>query len=167
MIVSCTFVADAMLGTLAKWLRILGYDTFFDPALDDHQLVRVARSQDRVLLTRDRELARRRGVRVLLVTSEKLDEQIAQVLADLDLESDRTFSRCPVCNEPLLEMDREAARSRVPAYVARTHERFRACPSCQRVYWRGTHWQRMENKVSALRQSDSRSEAGSVSEQQT
>lgn len=133
-----------MLGTLAKWLRLLGYDTTFDPALDDNRLVRLARAEDRVLLTRDRELARRPGVRVLLVESEDLESQIHQVLADLDLAPDQSFSRCPVCNEPLAPLDREAARNRVPAHVARTHDTFKLCPACQRVYWRGTHWQQMD-----------------------
>lgn len=144
------FVADAMLGTLAKWLRILGYDTEYDPDRDDHQLVRLARAEDRMLLTRDRELARRRGVCALLITSEHLEAQINQVLAELDLEPDRSFSRCPVCNEPLTEIDRETARSRVPAYVARTHELFRSCPSCQRIYWRGTHWQQMDEQLAQM-----------------
>jgi uncharacterized protein with PIN domain len=145
--VNCSFVVDAMLGTLAKWLRILGYDTRFDPALDDYQLMRLSRAEGRLLLTRDRELARHRGIRALLVTSEDLDEQIRQVLTELDLEPNTSFSRCPVCNEPLRPIDREAARQRVPAYVARTHETFRICPSCQRVYWRGTHWQQMAEKL--------------------
>jgi uncharacterized protein with PIN domain len=139
-----------MLGTLAKWLRILGYDTLFDPDIDDHQLVRLARAEGRLILTRDRELARRRGVRVLLIASEHLDDQIRQVLADLDLEPDRSFSRCPVCNEPLVAIDRETARSQVPAYVARTQRTFRSCPICQRVYWRGTHWQRINEQLARL-----------------
>jgi hypothetical protein len=139
-----------MLGTLAKWLRILGYDALFDPDIVDHQLVRLARAEDRLILTRDRELARRRGVRVLLIAGEHLDDQIQQVLADLDLEPDRSFSRCPVCNEPLLVIDRETARSRVPAYVARTQDTFRSCPVCLRVYWRGTHWQRINEQLTRL-----------------
>ena len=69
-----------MLGTLAKWLRILGYDTQFDTSLSDDQLVRLARAQDRVLLTRDQELAQRRGLDIVFVTSERLDDQIIQVL---------------------------------------------------------------------------------------
>jgi len=139
-----------MLGTLAKWLRILGYDTLFDPTLDDHQLVRLARAEDRVLLTRDRELARRRGMRALLVASEQLDDQIRQVLQDLGLESDRPFCRCPVCNEPLETIDREAAQARVPAYVARAHKEFKYCPACRRVYWRGTHWQQICERLDQL-----------------
>jgi uncharacterized protein with PIN domain len=135
---------------LAKWLRILGYDTLFEPDIDDHQLVRLARAEDRLILTRDRELARRRGVRVLLIAEELLDDQVRQVLADLDLEPDRSFSRCPVCNEPLMPIDRETARSRVPAYVARTQSTFRSCPICQRLFWRGTHWQRINDQLMRL-----------------
>jgi uncharacterized protein with PIN domain len=139
-----------MLGTLAKWLRILGYDTLFDADLDDHQLVRLARAEGRVLLTRDRELSRRRGVHTLLIASEDLDEQVRQVLTELDLEPDQAFSRCPVCNVPLELLDSERARSRVPAYVAQTHDMFKTCPACQRVYWRGTHWQQMEDHLSQI-----------------
>ena len=153
------FVVDGMLGTLAKWLRLLGYDTLFDPALDDHRLVRLARAGDRVLLTRDRELARRRGVRHLLIASESLEEQIRQVWAELGLEPfaqaggarSETFAhrrgrapRCPVCNEVLQAIDVEAARPRVPPYVAETQQAFCLCPACRRIYWRGTHWQHMQ-----------------------
>lgn len=143
------FVVDAMLGTLAKRLRILGYDTYYDPALDDHQLVRLARAERRVLLTRDRELARRRGVEVLLVASENLEEQIDQVLRALELVPDRPFSRCPICNTPLQILDRQDAEARVPPYVAHTHTRFSHCPGCQKVYWRGTHWRQMANALAA------------------
>jgi uncharacterized protein with PIN domain len=149
-IVNCSFIADAMLGTLAKWLRILGYDTHFDPALDDFQLMRLARAEDRVLLTRDRELARRRGIRTLLIESEQLDNQIRQVLVELALEPEQSFSRCPVCNELLQSLDREVARELVPAYVARTHETFKICPACRRVYWPGTHRQRMDEFLAGL-----------------
>jgi uncharacterized protein with PIN domain len=147
-----------MVGTLAKWLRILGYDTCFDPDMDDHQLVRLARAEERVLLTRDRELARRRGLNVVFVTSECLETQIGQVLTELSLEPDRSFSRCPVCNERLAKVDRETARERVPAYVAQTQRSFRACPTCQRVYWRGTHWQQMDEQLARILKGDIPSE---------
>lgn len=139
-----------MLGTLAKWLRILGYDTLFDAGLNDHQLARLARAENRVLLTRDRELARRRGLHALLVAGEHLDDQVRQVLADLSLAPDRAFSRCPVCNQTLEAIDRETARARVPAYVVQTHDSFSRCPACQRIYWRGTHWQQMDEHLKNL-----------------
>jgi hypothetical protein len=140
-----------MLGTLAKWLRILGYDALYDPRLDDHQLVRLARAEGRILLTRDRPLAGRPGLRVLLIVSQELDEQLHQVLVALELEPDRVYSRCPVCNRLLEAMDRNEARARVPAYVARTHDEFKHCPSCGRVYWQGSHWQQMEEHLARLR----------------
>lgn len=158
-----------MLGTLAKWLRILGYDTLYESSLDDHQLVRLSRAEDRVLLTRDRELARRRGLRVLLVTGEDLDEQLRQVLAYLpastagrqeDNTADQSFTRCPVCNEVLQPMDLETARTRVPEYVAQTQTTFRTCPTCKRVYWRGTHWQRMGEHLARMAAAGQRADDG-------
>lgn len=153
-----------MLGTLAKWLRILGYDTVFDPALDDHQLVRLARAEGRILLTRDRELARRRGLSVVLIASEQLDGQIGQVLADLALAPRRSMSRCPICNDLLEPISLDAARSRVPAYVARTHRTFHTCPSCRRVYWRGTHWQQMDQRLARIQSLSSPSATESVAD---
>jgi len=158
------FVADAMVGTLAKWLRILGYDTHFAPELDDHQLVRLARAEGRVLLTRDRELSERPGLKSVLLTSEDLETQVGQVLADLRLEPDRSFSRCPVCNGQLAEITREEARERVPAYVARTQETFMACPACQRVYWRGTHWRQMDEQLGHILKGDIPSKTGKMPE---
>jgi hypothetical protein len=154
-----------MVGTLAKWLRILGYDTCFDADMDDHQLVRLARAEDRVLLTRDRELAQRPGLKSVLLISESLEGQVSQVLAELHLEPDRAFSRCPVCNEPLTEVDREVARDRVPAYVARTHERFSMCPACQRIYWRGTHWQQMDEQLARILEGEISLEAEEASKE--
>ena len=149
-----------MLGTLAKWLRIMGYDTLYDTSLDDHQLVRLARAEDRILLTRDRPLAQRRGLRVLLVDGETLDDQIRQVLSELELEPVRAFSRCPVCNEPLEALAHEEARTRVPPYVAETQETFKHCPACRRVYWRGTHWQQMEKHLARLGRDQSKTCSG-------
>ena len=156
-----------MVGTLAKWLRILGYDTCFDPDMDDHQLVRLARAEGRVLLTRDRELARRPGLDAVFVTGESLQAQIGQVLTELNLEPERSFSRCPVCNEQLAEVDRETARQRVPAYVARTQESFRACPGCRRVYWRGTYWRQMDEQLARILEGEVPSEIGEGADNKT
>jgi len=141
------FVADAMLGRLAKWLRILGYDTRYDPRWTDPQLVRLARAEDRVLLTRDLELARRRGVRVLLIESEQLDAQLEHLHRTLGLWAVAPLSRCPVCNEPLEEVPKDHAWGLVPPYVFCTQEWFRLCPACNRFYWRGTHHARITTLV--------------------
>ncbi|MFQ6059421.1 MAG: Mut7-C RNAse domain-containing protein [Anaerolineae bacterium] len=145
------FLADEMLGRLAKWLRILGYDTAYLSPASDHALVRLARAEGRVLLTRDTGLARRRGLQILLIESEQVEEQVRQVLDDLSLTASGSFSRCPVCNTPLEELDRAAVADRVPPYVLRTQERFSRCPHCDRTYWRGTHWARMRERIEELR----------------
>jgi hypothetical protein len=141
------FVADAMLGRLARWLRILGYDTLYDAAWDDPHLVRLARAQDRVLLTRDTELARRRGVRVVLVEGETLEAQLDFLRRALHIRARLDMGRCPVCNGQLQAVEKKSVRERVPPYVYATQDAFRVCAGCGRIYWRGTHWERMREKV--------------------
>lgn len=146
------FVADSMLGSLAKWLRILGYDTLYFSHIEDWELARLAMAEGRILLTRDQELARRKGFKSILIRSDKLQEQIAQVLQELDLKENNPFSRCPVCNTPLQPVDKEQIRDMVPPYVFQTQDRFSICPGCNRVYWRGTHWQRMNEIINHLQE---------------
>ncbi len=142
-----TFVADAMLGRLARWLRILGFDTLYDPSASDHRLAALARAEGRMLLTRDRELARRKGIRVLLIHSQTLEEQLKQVLTAVGTPSPDTLPRCPQCNSTLTEVTAEQAREHVPAYVARTHRQFRHCPRCDRYYWPGTHLENVKETL--------------------
>jgi hypothetical protein len=148
------FLADAMLGSLAKWLRILGYDTRYSPTWDDHELARLARAEGRVLLTRDEQLARRPGLRVLLVAQGDLVAQLAQVIRAYNLDVRQPFTRCPVCNVLLEEVNKTVAWGQVPPFVFKTQDVFRLCPECNRFYWRGTHWQRMQERWKALAQGD-------------
>ena len=150
--VEMKFIVDGMLGHLAKWLRILGYDTTYFPDLDDDQLVRRARAEGRLLLTRDRSLARRRGLQCLLIESDHLEEQLGQVLAELALTGEHPFSRCPVCNTPLQKVEKTELEGRVPPHIFRTHTDFSLCPNCDRIYWPGTHWARMQEKLARFRQ---------------
>lgn len=144
------FLADSMLGTLAKWLRILGFDTLYFPELSDPEAVRLARAEGRVLLTRDTGLLRRKGVCALFIESEILQEQLVQVLRAFDLRLDNSFSRCPVCNTMLEHVPKYEAWGQVPPFVFQTQESFRLCPECNRFYWRGTHWQKMRAQLEAL-----------------
>ena len=146
------FIADNMLGSLARWLRILGYDVTYPRQADDNELVRLARAEGRILLTRDVALARRRGLRAFLIESKGLEEQIRQVVRHWGPPPEGPFSRCPVCNTPLHKVDKEEVKSRVPPYVFRTQENFHLCPGCGRVYWPGTHWNEMRRKIAALQE---------------
>lgn len=142
-----------MLGALARWLRALDLDVAYDPDIDDAELVGKAVAEGRVILTRDRRLTERRLARNhLLIRSEVVEEQVRQVLEELDIRPDpgRRLGRCLRCNTPLEDLDPELARARVPPWVARTHQDFRGCPGCGRVYWRGTHVDRMSRVLRDL-----------------
>lgn len=154
-------LADTMLGRLAKWLRILGYDTAYLADADNFAVMRLARAEDRLILTRDRTLAGRRGVRTLLLESETLEEQLRQVRDDVGPPPDPPFSRCPACNQPLVQAPPELVAARVPPYVQRTHSRFARCVACDRLYWPGSHWQRMQALIAGLRDSIRSAKIGS------
>jgi uncharacterized protein with PIN domain len=132
-------LVDAMLGRLARWLRLMGYDTSYWRDGSDMALMQQARTEGRLIVTRDHQLAGRRGVRALLLTAETLDEQITEIRALLWGRTE-PFSRCPECNGELAELSPEAARELVPSYVWHTQSAFRHCPGCGRIYWKGTHW---------------------------
>ena len=140
------FIADCMLGTLAKWLIILGHDVAYFARIEDGDLVALAVRQRRTILTRDRRLVQRRAARDhILIASQDLREQIGQVLRArrLRVRKDNLFRRCIKCNRQTRSVPRAAVRGRVPPYVFRTRRRFTRCPGCDQVYWKATHVTRM------------------------
>jgi len=140
-------LADGMLGKLAKWLRLLGYDTAYDNAASDRELARRARAEGRVLLTRDRGLAACRGLRTLLIQSEVLEEQVQEVRDGLGGPPHPALSRCSVCNAVLEPISPAEIADRVPPYVLKTQTEFRRCPGCGRVYWPGSHLRAMHGQM--------------------
>jgi uncharacterized protein with PIN domain len=141
------FIADAMLGSLAKRLRLLGFDVLYDPALADNEILRLALEQGRVILTRDTGLASRPLARNhILIKSDHVEEQIQQVINTFSLPAAGPLTRCSVCNQPLAPLDRDAARDRVPEHVQRTMTTFFECKGCGRVYWEGSHVKNMASR---------------------
>ncbi len=142
-------LCDHMLGSLARWLRFIGYDTAYPEPTSDRDLIDMARREERILLTRDKELAGR--VRdAVEIRSDDLDEQIREVAAVLPLRLIDPLSRCSLCNSVLLPVSRNAIEELVPAGVRSRHEEFWRCPSCQRVYWQGSHWDKMVERLNHL-----------------
>ena len=139
------FIADVMLGRLARWLRALGYDTAYDDAIEDAALVRRAVEEGRTILTRDRKLPREwRVAGVLVLESERPLDQLREVVARLGLAPPaELFTRCLVCNGELVRADAEAVGAQVPSAVRRSRRAFVRCPDCGRVYWEGSHTRRM------------------------
>jgi hypothetical protein len=141
-----------MLGRLARWVRALGYDTLYDAAWDDAFLAEVARREQRVLLTRDVELTKRRGVVSVLIADDKVMAQLTQLLRELNLDDAGAFTRCIECNAELRVTDAAEIAAHVPPYVLATQTQFKACPQCRKIYWRGTHWNHMRAALRAMEQ---------------
>ena len=139
------FVLDVHLGRLAKCLRMLGFDSLYTNSMDDTSLSEISHRERRILLTRDRELLKRSLIsHGYFVRATRLSEQLAEVVRRFDLGPRvKPFSLCLRCNEPLEAVRKSAVRDLLPEHVAATHRRFRRCPLCGRVYWRGTHWDNM------------------------
>jgi uncharacterized protein len=148
------FLADGMLGKLARWLRALGVDCDFCNGAPDGELVRRALAEDRILLTRDRRLAQRRLLRdrVVLVTRDRWPEQLTEVRRAFDFSAEiRPLSRCLECNTPLAAAAPADVADRVPPYVLKTQRQFTRCPGCGRIYWAGTHRDRIQAILDRLR----------------
>lgn len=139
-------LCDHMLGTLAKWLRFMGYDTAYPGPLDDSALIDTAKGEGRVLLTRDKELAARCPGAVR-VHSDVLEEQVREVAAVLGLTLLDPLSRCSVCNALLAPIRLEDVKDLIPEGVRSRRQEFWRCPACSKVYWRGTHWDKMVERL--------------------
>lgn len=139
------FIADRSLGRLSRWLRMLGFDTAYWRAEADRSFLRTAEKEGRAVLTRRRDiLTRQHPGTVLFVESDRVEDQIPEVLEKLNVKPDpgAFFTICLECNVPLGPVDREEVRERIPEYVYRTQREFRLCAGCGRVYWPGTHRER-------------------------
>jgi uncharacterized protein with PIN domain len=147
------FVADAHLGRLARYLRLLGFDTLFENDPGDAALARISAHQGRILLTRDRALLERRLVtHGLWVPATRPRSQLVWVVERLDLwRLFRPFTRCTVCNGVLREVTRNSLQGRVPPRVLAAFDAFWRCRGCGRVYWRGSHYDRLRMLVDQLR----------------
>lgn len=146
------FVVDTMLGRLARWLRAMGYDTLYSGHADDPRLLELARAESRILVTRDAALAKTAGRLGYLVRAEDVDTQLAEVVAVLRLEprGAEWFSRCLECNTLLESRSPDTVRGRVPERVFATHAEFVECAACGRVYWAGSHFDRMRERLERI-----------------
>jgi len=142
------FIADVMVGRLARWLRILGFDVLYSNRFEDAEVIRIAGAEGRIILTRDR------GIRdsvpaqsLIFVEHNDLKSQIAQVLQKIGPREFRPFSRCVECNTALQPVNKDDVFERIPHYVYFTQDQFAECPSCRRVYWRGTHTDAIQKKL--------------------
>ena len=151
------FLCDQMLGTLAKWLRLFGFDTFYANAeMDDDELLEMAEKENRVLITRDKELiirAKKKNIQIVEMTSIDLDEQLSVILKNVDVDEKTVLSRCSLCDTILNEIKRDDVKNKVPEKVFRNNDRFWFCSKCDKIYWRGSHYDKIQSKINKIKKS--------------
>lgn len=154
------FVADSMLGRLARWLRLLGHDTSYYPHIKDSLLLEIADKENRTILTRDTRLVRRKIIRDFLLLHENDSfEQLKEVVDRFDLLTGEMVDapddlpvlyRCILCNSVLDNASKDEAKQHVPPYVYNTINDFKRCVRCDKYYWNGTHPERIRKKLLEL-----------------
>jgi uncharacterized protein len=150
------FIVDQNAGKLVKQLRLLGYDTCFFTGKSDTEMVNTAMAENRIILTRDTHIPERRlvtsgKVKTILIDSDDIEQQIQQVLKEMNLlDETRTFSLCLECNFPLERISKDPVKDRVPPYVLQIQNEYMECHRCGRIYWKGTHWERMKDRLNKL-----------------
>lgn len=140
------FACDVMLGNLARWLRICGIDVFYDASIDRSGLLRVAREEKRVVLTRSGNLKELKDIPpYVVIKSEDLARQLMQIKKEFPSFDPfaKTFTRCLECNAVLEEANKDSVKDEVPEKSFNLHEKFYRCPACKKVFWPGTHFDRM------------------------
>lgn len=146
------FLTDGMLGKLTRWLRLLGYDVKYSRSLNDEQLIEIAKRESRILLTRDLKLYRQATVQkinsffVERTTEAKKLASLAKRF-NLKLDFDVTVSRCPKCNAQIKPIAKEEITGKVPETTASYYDEFWKCLNCEKIYWQGAHWKRINKTL--------------------
>jgi uncharacterized protein with PIN domain len=149
------FLVDGMLGSLARWLRICGYDTEYRRDADDNLLIEDAMSSGRILLTKDRLLsrnARKRNVISIQVKGANDVQKLGYVASKLDLDLKVSDKRCPKCNGQVHQAEKDTVKDTVPKNSYNAFEEFWICEDCQAVYWRGGHWENILKTIEMARE---------------
>lgn len=143
------FIADIMVGKLARYLRMAGFDVLYYNDAHDDQIVRIAGQQGRIVLTRDSLMLKRKvfkngDLKSVFIEDGRLENQLRQIKGELGISLKPNLVRCLVCNSVLEKIDKKNVEDKVPPYVYRTQENFMYCSECGRCYWRGTHYEYMK-----------------------
>lgn len=147
-----------MLGSLARWLRIIGYDTLYYPDRDDNGLREEAEKTSRILVTRDTELYKKtekQGIPVIFLDSENTMDQLKEITEILQLCTEPANTRCPRCNGLLESIEKELVETIVPAESYNSFDVFWVCAECGAIYWKGSHWTNIQRTLESIKDSKS------------
>jgi uncharacterized protein with PIN domain len=150
------FVADVHLGRLTRYLRMMGFDVYYRNDLDDEEIVKISLGEKRTILTKDRGILKRTEVtHGYWVRSTRVEEQTKEVVKRFDLKKEiKEFTRCIECNDVLNSVEKKEIIDELPANVAKLQNEFYKCPSCEKIYWKGTHYQRMLSFIQSLKNNE-------------
>lgn len=149
------FLCDQMLGNLSRWLRFFGFDTYYVRSdIDDDEVLKIAEIDDRVLITRDKELvirARKRNVKNIDIKYIDLDDQLKQVLKDVYIDDNKILSKCSICNSFLMKINKYDYKDKIPIKIFNNLDNFLFCKLCSKIYWKGTHYDKILEKISVIK----------------
>jgi uncharacterized protein len=146
------FIADVMLGRLAKWLRLFGFDVLYYSNIEDRQVIKIAREQQRIVLTRDTRMLRRRGIRdAVFIHSDHVFEQLLEMKDRLGFTGPALAERCIICNTVLqVVTDKDEVKDFLPDYVYHNFDSFTRCADCGKVYWEGSHYRKIRERIKEI-----------------
>ena len=148
-------LCDQMLGTLAKWLRVLGFDTFYtNNTTTDDELLHIAKNEKRTIISRDKELiirGKNKNLTAIEITSTDLDEQLNQVLKLIHIDEQYVLSRCTLCNTILKAIEKSQVEGKVPEKVFENNDKFWFCKKCDKYYWKGSHYEKIIHKIEEIK----------------
>jgi len=148
------FLCDQMLGSLAKWLRLIGLNTFYaDNEMEDSELLKIAKKEKRIIVTRDKELfcrGKKQNLKVIKISSTDLDIQLKQVLNGIQINKEAIFSRCSLCNTLIEKIEKHEIRDKVFKKIYKNNNTFWFCPKCDKIYWMGTHYKKIIAKINEI-----------------
>lgn len=145
------FIADCHLGKLAKYLRMMGFDTLYFSTIDDNDLIDLACEQERLILTRDRDLHEREKAPTFYLTPTDNLEQLQALQDNFNIKSYKLKARCIVCNTQLDSIEKSQIIERIPEKVKAYFTEFDICSTCSRIYWKGGHFKRMQTVINAIK----------------
>ena len=144
-------LCDQMLGSLAKWLRIFGLDTFYaNSEITDEELLKIAKKENRTVITRDKELtqkAKKQNTEVIQIKITDLEEQLNQVLNLIKIDKELILTRCTICNSLVKKINKSEVKGKVPKKVFENNDKFWFCKKCNKVYWTGSHYDKINEKI--------------------
>jgi uncharacterized protein with PIN domain len=147
-------LCDQMLGSLATWLRFLGIDTFYvKEQFSDDDLLKIARKEKRILITKDKELiirANKINIPIIAIQSSNLDDQLFSVISEITIDKKKVLSRCSLCNNILVTIKKEEIKKMVPSKVYQHNSQFWRCSHCKKIYWKGSHYDEIMKKITSL-----------------